>query len=754
MRKANLQIFLVVAAALIVLPALPAGAQKAITEIRIEGNVAVSAQKIRRIVRLKEGDAFAAEKVSEAIKRLYATKEFADIQAYQERQEGGIVITFVVTEHIKIDKIRFEGNKHLKEEELKGAIHVREGAFVRPALIRQDFRAIEEMYKEKGYYRAAVKNELLAEQDEKTKRRTRVLLYKITEGEKVSVKHIDFFGARALDTDELRKAMESKEDNWIRGAEFKPKVLETDLERILFMYRQRGFLDAQVTDKELIFSEDGKGLDVFITVEEGMQYKVGKTAWSGNTIFSDPRIASLITFGEGDVFDDQEFTDIQVAISTLYWDRGYIYNSVSPRKTVKKDVIDVDFDITEGKPAHIHEISISGNTKTAETVIRRELKFMPGEVFHRPKLMRSLREVFNLGFFAAPPDPEVTTANEDGDININLKVVEKQTGQFRLGAGFSALNSISGFIGLAETNFLGKGQRAEFNWEFSRFRQNFDVRFTEPWLYGTPTTLSVNVFNRAQNQVRQQFWDDKRVGASVSVGRPFPWFDYTRIFWRYRWESIELKDFSPLYIGPLRDILWPQVTSSTAITLTRNSTDSPFHPTSGTRTSVSVEATGGAALGGDVNFQRYDGSFAWYEKLFWNMSLAVRYEIGALVSAPPDYELFRLGGNRRYSVRGYDFFEIVPEGNPEFLGGRYMQTLSYEVTLPLAPTVFAVSFFDTGNTWSSFRGSSIFDLKKGLGLGIRLELPALGTVGFDYGYGFDKPGGPGWEPHISLGAGF
>ncbi len=322
MRKANLQIFLVVAAALIVLPALPAGAQKAITEIRIEGNVAVSAQKIRRIVRLKEGDAFAAEKVSEAIKRLYATKEFADIQAYQERQEGGIVITFVVTEHIKIDKVRFEGNKHLKEEELKGAIHVREGAFVRPALIRQDFRAIEEMYKEKGYYRAAVKNELLAEQDEKTKRRTRVLLYKITEGEKVSVKHIDFFGVRSLDTDELRKAMESKEDNWIRGAEFKPKVLETDLEKILFMYRQRGFLDAQVTDKELIFSEDGKGLDVFITVEEGMQYKVGKTAWSGNTIFSDPRIATLITFGEGDVFDDQEFTDIQVAISTLYWDGG------------------------------------------------------------------------------------------------------------------------------------------------------------------------------------------------------------------------------------------------------------------------------------------------------------------------------------------------------------------------------------------------------------------------------------------------
>ncbi|MFQ5511402.1 MAG: outer membrane protein assembly factor BamA [Candidatus Krumholzibacteriia bacterium] len=757
MKKRRLQI--IGCALLLQFAALQASAQKPIAELRIEGNVAVSEQKIRRIVRLKEGDPFVPSEVSQAVKRLYATREFADIRAYEEDRGNGVVVTLVVTEHLKIDTVKFEGNKHVKEEELRKAIRVREGGFIRPSLIRQDFRAIEEIYREKGYYRAAVSDEVVSAQDEKSKKRTRVLVYRVAEGEKVSVKHVDFFGNRSLDSEDLRGAMDTKEDNWIRGAEFKPKVLDSDLEKIVLLYREHGYLDAQVTNKELIFSEDGKGLDVFVTLDEGTRYVVGNVAWSGNTIFKDPRIASLITFDEGDVFDDREFTDIQVAISTLYWDRGYIYNSVSPRKTVKKNVIDLDFDITEGNPAHIHEISISGNTKTAETVIRRELKFIPGEVFQRPKLMRSLREVFNLGFFEAPPEPEVTTANEDGDININLKVAEKQTGQFRLGAGFSALNSISGFIGLAETNFLGRGQRVGIDWEFSRFRQNVDLRFTEPWLFGTPTTLSINAFRRDQDQVRQQFWDDQRRGGSLSIGRPFPWFDYTTVFWRYRWESITLDDFSPAYTGPLRDILWPQVTSSTAITFTRNSTDSPFRPTSGTRASFTAEANGGPALGGDVEFQRYEASFAWYEKLFWNLSLAIQYQTGVLdgYSSPsqvPDYELYRLGGNRRNAVRGYDFFEIVPENNPEFLGGRYMQTLSYEITLPIAPTVFAVGFFDAGNTWNSFRGSSIFDLKKGLGLGIRLELPALGTVGFDYGYGFDKIGGAGWEPHISLGAGF
>jgi outer membrane protein insertion porin family len=135
------------------------------------------------------------------------------------------------------------------------------------------------------------------------------------------------------------------------------------------------------------------------------------------------------------------------------------------------------------------------------------------------------------------------------------------------------------------------------------------------------------------------------------------------------------------------------------------------------------------------------------------------YGVGVLdgygtASLVPDYERYRLGGNRLYGVRGYDFYEIVPEGNPLYLGGRFMQTLSYELSIPLAQSMFALVFFDSGNTWNSFRGANPLDMKKGLGVGIRIDLPMLGTIGFDYGYGFDKPGGAGWEPHLTLGAGF
>ncbi len=726
--------------------------------LNIEGNRYVSEQKIRRVVRLKVGDRYSDQSASEALRRLYATKEFEDVAAFKETSGSGVVLTFRVKEFPRVDEVRFEGNRKIKDDELAEETSAKAGSFVRPAILRKDFRTIEDKYREKGYYRIEVKDRIVQEQEKKTKRPLTVLIYDITEGDKVEVAHIDFFGNRAIDTDKIRRVMESKEDGWFRNSDFKPKVLEEDRERILLLYRQNGFLDAQLVDQELHFSDDGKDLDIFITVKEGTQYKVGKVTWSGNKVFPDHRVLPLITLRTGDVFDDVHFAEVLMpTLGSLYWDQGYIYNSISPEKTVRGDVIDIHFEITEGEPAHIRQINIAGNTKTNEEVIRRELVVNPGDVFRRPMLIRSLREVFNLGFFNAPPEVG-TRPTQNGDIDITLTVQEKQTGQFRLGAGFSQLNRISGFIGLAETNFLGKGLQVGIDWEFSRTRQTVDLRFSEPWLFGTPTQLTLNVYNRGQDRIAQQFYDDRRRGASVRIGRPFPWVDYTSIFWRYSYESIRLANFSPLYLGPLRFTNWPQVTSSTSVTLMRNSTDSPFRPTTGSRASVTAELNGGF-LAGDVEFQSYDAALSLYQRLIGSLVLQVRFSTGVLVGGEPptgvpDYELFRLGGNRLWGVRGYDYFQIVPKGNPPYLGGRFFNIISYQVTQPLAPNIFLLGFLDAGNTWQNFGESDLFDLRKGIGLGVRIELPMLGVMGFDYAYGYDKVFGGSWVPHLNLGGTF
>ncbi len=251
---------------------LHASAQTSVQEVFVQGNKNVSEDKIRRIIRLESGDDYSDQAVTEAIKRLFATKEFSDVQAYKEVRGVRALLTFVVKEYTKINEVRFEGNKHVKKDDLGEATVVSEGAFIRPSLLRKDHKAIEDLYKEKGYYRVKVTDNIDVERDKETKRTRNVLVYVVDEGEKVSIKHIDFFGNRVVDSDVIRGIMESKQDHWYRGADFKPKVLDADLEHMALLYREHGFLDIEIVEKELIFSDDGKGLDIFITLKEGTQY--------------------------------------------------------------------------------------------------------------------------------------------------------------------------------------------------------------------------------------------------------------------------------------------------------------------------------------------------------------------------------------------------------------------------------------------------------------------------------------------------
>lgn len=728
-----------------------------VKEVVVRGNRQVTSEKILRVMRVAPGAPYEVSKLQEALKRLFATKQFQYVQAYKEdtASPDSVRVVVRVEEYPKVEDIRYEGNEHVDDEDLTEVVSVTGGAFVRPALINEDKDAITDLYKEKGYYRVAVDDSVTSDPET----RQRVLLFVIDEGQKVSVKHIDFIGVRGVDTEQLRDVMETKKDSWLRGGDFKPKEFEEDKNRVLQFYRGQGYLDAKITETDMVFSDDGKDLDLFITVEEGTRYRVGNVIWSGNELFPDTTISMMVTMEEGEVFDDAEFAMIQANISSLYADKGYIYATVSPQKRIDRNIVDVEFEITEGQPAHVREINIVGNTKTYEEVIRRQLVINPGDVFLRSRLIRSLREVFNLGFFAGPPQVIPGRPDENGDIDITLRVEEKPAGQFRLGAGFSQLNRVSGFIGVQEPNFLGRGLRVGFNWEFSRYRQNIDVSLTEPWFAGTPTEVSVNVYNRQQNAVRQQFFTDRRTGFGLRVGRPFPWFDYTSAFLRYTLERVDLSDFSPAYVGPLLLTPWPQTTSAVGLTLLRNSTDNPFHPTTGTRTILRGQWTGGL-LGGDINFQRYEVDFSWYEPMFWRFVLEIRNQFGVLdgYDSPfqvPDYEKYRLGGNRRWGLRGYDFFEVVPQGNPQFVGGRFMQISTLQLSFPISdPTIWGLFFAEGGNTWNSFQEATLFDLRKGVGMGIRIELPMLGTVGLDYGYGIDRIGGAAWEPHITFGGTF
>ncbi|HER19927.1 MAG TPA: outer membrane protein assembly factor BamA, partial [Chromatiales bacterium] len=430
MKLRNLTL-LALAALAVLVPARAARAQAPyVRAIDIRGNQAVSDQKILRVLKIEVGDPLRANEVQEALKRLFATKQFNDLRAFAEGGAAADSLTVIieVSEYPKVDELRYEGNDNVGDDDLNKEVAVSRGAFIRPALLGRDFEAISDLYREKGYYRVSVRDSIFV--DPKT--RSRVLLYVINEGEKVSVKHVDFFGARALDTDEIRGVMSTKEDRWFRGADFKPKEFEEDESKILTLYRSRGYLDIEVKDKELVFSDNGKDLDIFITLAEGPQYFVGTFDWSGNELYPDSTIEKLITMERGEPFDETELSMVQYNLGSLFWNKGYIYSDVGPVKSVRGDTVDVDFNITQGSLAHVHEINITGNSKTSEEVIRRELVLTPGDVFASGRLQRSLREVFSLGFFAGPPQVSTSPANEEGDIDVTLRVEEKPAGQFRM----------------------------------------------------------------------------------------------------------------------------------------------------------------------------------------------------------------------------------------------------------------------------------------------------------------------------------
>ncbi|MDZ7860008.1 MAG: outer membrane protein assembly factor BamA [Candidatus Krumholzibacteriota bacterium] len=726
-----------------------------IGDVEIEGNVYVSAKEILLICGLKPGEEYEAAKVSQGLKRLVQTKNFSDIEALYSEEEGEAVITLRVEEYPRISKIRVLGNEKIETSEIRGKLRLREGLFARPEAISRDVMSIEEMYGEKGYNNARARVEKSNIKEEHKVE----LEYRIFEGEKVKISHIDFIGNGAIESDELRDIIETSEEGWISGGEFKPKIFEEDLGKIEKEYADMGYIEAEAKLYKKVQRDDGEHIDIFIKIDEGRKFYAGDITWSGNNVISDSKISRSIMLKKGEPFSIAMIENTQMMINSLYWEKGYIWSRITPSQTLDGRKINLELLIEENEQARINEIKISGNTKTYENVIRRELDIYPGDLFVLKDVQRSVREVFQSGYFKEPPKLDPKKINDEGDINLLLSVEEKQTGNFKLGFGFSQLNKLSGFIGLSENNLFGRGKNVSINWEFGKYRKNLNVQYSEPHLFNSETALSVSVFNWVQDRIHQQYYTDRRKGFSLQLGHPMPVLDYTRILLGYRFEQVELSNFDEAYpvYGTLRNVQWPMNKSTATLTIVRNSTDNPFHPTKGSISRLSAELAGGPLLG-NVKFIRYKAGMSWFRNLFWKFTFHLDVDAGLIDgyggSVVEDFEKFRLGGNRTYPLRGYDYYRVVPEGNDPYVGGRFMVKYTQEIVFPFSRQIHGLLFFDSGNTWNSFREANPFNLRRGLGVGVRVEIPGMGNLGLDYGYGFDKEGGGSWEPHFNFGTFF
>jgi outer membrane protein insertion porin family len=735
-----------------------------ISRIEVEGNQSADKSIILLASGFTRGSPLELSSVQRAIKRIYALNLFSDVKVIATQEPEGVVLTIKVEEYPKLVRLEIEGSKKFKEEEIKEKLNFKVGTHLSPYQVKGGINVIQALYRDKGYMATKVQSELKSglKEDEVA------LTYKIDEGKKVKIKKIYVEGNKDFDEGKIKKQMKNKEDNWLRSGEFNADKYREDKDRIIEFYRKEGYLDAEILKDTIWFSPSGKDMYIKLFLLEGERYKFGGVSFQGNNVYTDETLSKVVKFKPDEFYDQKKYEETLTQLYNLYQEEGYIYVQIADVTNTQGDIVNIDYQITEGVPANIHMVKIEGNTKTREKVIRRELSVIPGQRYHLSNLTRSLRDVMYLNYFAnVVPDLEVLP---NGDIDLLIKLEAKPTGSINFGAGYSEQDKLVGTIGLGIPNLLGRGQDLDLNWEFGKKRNSFQITFTEPWFRDTPTSIGIDLY-----QLNRRWYDDYtegRTGIALRLGRRLSWPDnYFRVYARYRLENVRYFDFSEGYLASyqgspynLSYIDWPQKTSSIDFTIIRDSRDLPQFATSGSVIYWNPEFAGGI-LGGNWTYHKQIFEFSKYIKTFWKFVLVAKARAGIIdgfsrEDVVPYSERFSPGGTDPDGmVRGYPDGWIGPRdiyGN--LLRGRSMLVYNLEYQYPIvAQQIYGLFFADAGNAWSSgrkFSPLSFRHLYKSAGFGFRMIIPNLGMIGFDFGYGFDYPGDNKWRPHFQFGRAF
>ncbi len=732
---------------LFMLYAAEAGAAR-ISSITVEGNNRFSEEIIKTSFSLTPGDEIKVETLQAAVIRLFALNLFEDVKVLSYPDIGGTGLIIQVWEKPAAGKISVSGGKEFEESEYRDKLLLVEGQIIDYHEIHDAVTAIKDMYIEKGYLGVEV-SESLTQSEDGEPIDIEII---IEEGEKVRISAVYISGNTHFSDDELERLMTNREKRFLSGGEFKENELEDDFSAIEHYYQDRGFLDVHVYDHSFSYKRNMKDLVLDIKLTEGPRYRVGRIAWSGNQILPDELMEQQIGLVPGDIFRQGDYEATLNAVSTYYYDRGYINLGLVPEKDFQGNEVAVNFAIEEGEQARINRILILGNTSTREYVIRRELLIYPFDVFNRSRLILSQQRIFNLSFFE-DVQIEPVFSTEPGMLDLNLIIKEKFTGQFNIAVGYSALDRVTGIIGVGHPNLFGRGHQINFNWEFGKIKQNFQFSFTEPWLFDTPTSLGFDVYFLDRNRYT---YTEKRVGGSVRVARPVPGVAFTKVYSTLKSEQVELdyadeNNYLSLYYPEGK-----RLTNSATLSMIRDSRDNYFFATSGSRSELTMKFAG-TMLGGDVSFLKTVAKTSWYSRTIGKFALMIYLEGGLLEPLAestnvPLYERFEMGGTWLNPLRGYPDRSIGPSYEGGTVGGRALVKTSIELRYPIVENqVFGHLFFDAGNSWENMVDVDLNSLYRGFGAGIKLQVPGMGLIGLDMGYGLDRADGGGWEPHFQFG---
>jgi outer membrane protein insertion porin family len=714
-----------------------------VKELAVEGNRRVQEAVILGRIKTAVGGAFNASQVSEDVRNVFSLGFFDDVQLRVDDFEGGVKVTFVVSERPFVRDVEFVGHKQLNTTELQDKIDIKLGNVYNPVDIQRANEKMKELYEENGYFEVQISPQVEKFSDGDVK-----VIFNINEGRRITIDKIVIRGNKGLSDKQIKNAMTTQERQyWILRGTVQRQRLEEDIERIVALYNDHGYIQARVESHDITVDRDKARVTVTIDMVEGPQYRVGEIKITGVTLFPESEVRRQLKFKSGDVFSRTSLRESARQISDLYSSIGRASADIVPRTDmVPGNLVNISLEISEGPEVYVERINIAGNVRSEDKILRREIPMVEGDLFTSQKLNRARQRLINLGYFEA-----VNVTTQPGidrtRIIVNVDVTERPTGIFSIGGGYSSVDSFVGTIDLRQNNFLGRGWQVALAIRAGGVSQQGILSFTEPWLFDRPLSAGFDLFNTYRQYTE---YDYNTLGAALRLSHPFA--EYWRWHLSYRLTRDEIDDVVVDLSPAFQDEVGVRITSLVSGAVTRDSRDNVTAPTSGGQTSVVLDVAG---LGGDSHFVKMVASTSYWKPIWLDHVLSGRVEVGYGFGWGGDdlpiFERFYMGGPN--SFRGVKSRKISPvDAAGTRIGGTTELLGNVEYIVPLPFNLRAAAFVDIGNVYGFDTKFDPTDLRQAVGGGLRWISP-FGPIRVDYGILVDRRKGEDFGAlHFSVGS--
>jgi outer membrane protein insertion porin family len=716
-----------------------------IKEITVEGNRRVQEAVILGRVKAAIGSPFSPTQLSEDVRAIFALGFFDDVQLKVEDFEGGVKVSFVVVERPFVRDVDFVGNKEVSTADLQDKIDLKLGSVYNPVEVQRAREKMKEHYESEGYFEVQITPDIEKFADGDVK-----VVFTINEGRQMKIERIVIRGNRGLSDKQIKEAMATQERQyWILRGTVQRQKLDEDVDRILQLYNDHGYIQARVESHDVTVDRDKARVTINIVVVEGSQHRVASIAFTGVTLMPEGEVRRQVKLKAEDVFSRSALRESVKAIEELYSNIGRASADINPKLDMQpENKIGIIFEINEGPTVYVERINIAGNVRSQDKILRRELQMAEGEIFTLRKLQRSKQRLTNLGYFEKV-DVSTAPGSDKTKIIVNVDVTERPTGLFSIGGGFSSSDGLLGTIDLSQNNFLGRGWQASIKVRAGANLQQGQISFTEPWLFDRPLSTGFDVFSTQRQFVE---YDYRTLGGGVRLSHPF------EEFWRwhlgYRLSQDEILHVKNPDDSFLRDEEGTQVTSLVTGSITRDSRDSVQTPSRGGQFVLSTELAG---LGGDNHFAKTTATLTYFKPIWFGHILSGRaeggYGFGFGDERLPVFERFYLGGPN--SIRSFKSRQISPKDDfGTRIGGTSEVLGNIEYIIPLPFDIRLAAFFDVGNVYGFKTKFDLTDLHYAAGGGVRWVSP-FGPIRVDYGFNLNQqPGEKAANFHFSVGSPF